>query len=371
WGLLILVGLLVTARYEGLFLAAAVGLLFALRAGWLAATPVAVAAALPVLAYAVVSTAHGWHAVPNSILLKGAPMPILRTIVEHGLASVEGVGAAAHLLGYGAYAKLVAAPHVLFLVLAALVVFLRGPSHPPAPWTPGRVFAALFVGTALVHMQFADTDSLFRYDAYLVGLGLYALARVLPEGPPGRPSAPARGAALTLAFLAACALAGRAADATLKAPRAMRNIYEQQYQMGLFLREYYPGARVVAHDVGAINYLADLECLDVVGLASREVFDLKLQGAFDTEAIARLSSGFDLAVLYDGHLGRRGGIPAGWVKVGSWTIPDNVICSEDTVSFYATEASRAGELASRLRLFGARLPADVRQETASPGAAGS
>ncbi len=54
-------------------------------------------------------------------------------------------------------------------------------------------------------------------------------------------------------------------------PQCTTNIYEQQYQMGLFVRRYYQNSTVALNDIGAVNFLADIHCLDLLGLANAEV----------------------------------------------------------------------------------------------------
>jgi hypothetical protein len=50
-------------------------------------------------------------------------------------------------------------------------------------------------------------------------------------------------------------------------PQASRNIYEQQYQMGMFLKRCYPGKAVAVNDICAVSYLADVRLVDLLGLA--------------------------------------------------------------------------------------------------------
>ena len=54
-------------------------------------------------------------------------------------------------------------------------------------------------------------------------------------------------------------------------------------------------------------------------------------------------------------------IPAEWIKVGEWQIRDNVVCGDDTVSFYAVDPAATPGLIENLRAFASRLPADVIQ----------
>ena len=159
-------------------------------------------------------------------------------------------------------------------------------------------------------------------------------------------------------------LAQRAGSVTQVA-QDTTNIYQQQYQMGLFLQSYYRGAAVAANDVGAINYLADIKCLDLVGLASLEIAKLKLADQLSQETIDALakSRGVTVAILYDFWFQdeNRSLIPAHWRLVGQWTIPNNVSAGGETVSFYATDPSTEDYLRDSLRAFAGRLPPQVRQ----------
>ena len=164
-----------------------------------------------------------------------------------------------------------------------------------------------------------------------------------------------------MGFLGVWAVGSRAAQAFMTAPQAARNIYEQQYQMGLFVRDNFPGALVTVSDVGAVNFLADVRCLDIDGLASKEAFDLKLKGALTRDTITTLSQDSALAILYE-RVFAAGRLPSAWRKAGSWRISNNVICGDDTVYFYSTGRGDEATLIAKLREFGARLPSDIAQD---------
>jgi hypothetical protein len=52
-------------------------------------------------------------------------------------------------------------------------------------------------------------------------------------------------------------------------------------------------------------------------------------------------------------------LPASWIKVGEWTISDNVAVSDDTVAFFAPNAQAADALRRALDAFAAELPEGV------------
>jgi len=166
-----------------------------------------------------------------------------------------------------------------------------------------------------------------------------------------------------LLVVGALPLMVRGYKALINIPAASRNIYEQQIQIASFLRTYYQGQSVAANDIGAINYFADIRCMDLWGLGSREVTRLKRSGRYTPGTIEGLCREAEvrIAVVYESWFRGFGGLPPEWEKIGTWTISDNVICGSDTVSFYAVAPEERDLLQARLHLFANRLPQSVRQ----------
>jgi hypothetical protein len=142
-------------------------------------------------------------------------------------------------------------------------------------------------------------------------------------------------------------------------PKASHNIFEQQYQMASFLRQFYQGQVVAANDIGAINYLADIRLVDLAGLGTRESAAFKLKRTYGSRQVATVAEQYrtQIALVYDSWFQ----IPAEWTKVGEWQIRDNVVCGDDTVSFYAVDAAAIPGLTENLQTFASHLPADVIQ----------
>ena len=344
-------------RYEGLFLVLVVCILFFLRGRYLLALALGAAALIPVTIYGIISIRHGWYFLPNPVFIKGK---------SPYLASARGV---INFLGYSAVVQFVQAPHISILTLTVVLLYLLRIRK--GIWEQSQVMLLIFIGTTLLHMQFARTGWFYRYEAYLVALGVLAIAWTLfdylPRGIPRTPglSTPARAVLWTLGLLSALSLCVRGVQAVGKVPRATTNIYQQQYQMGLFLQRFYQGATVAANDVGAINYLADIHCLDLAGLGNMVVARKCREGncrSADIQALAR-SEGVDIAMLYDRWFIQQGKslIPPEWVMIGQWRIPDNVVCASDTVSFYAVQPASEAALGENLSAFSSRLPAGVTQ----------
>ena len=331
-------------RYESLFLAAAAGLMLAVNRRYRLVLVVGASALLAPLAFALVSVSRSWYPLPNSVLLKGATFD---------LATPSGW---VELLGGRSLRMLSQTPHVLVLVLLVLGLLAFAPARPAQ-----RALQIMFGLTALLHMQFADVGWLYRYEAYLVALGLLTLGLSVPKGwrPTGAGSPIAKAALVLLLAIGTYPLLARAAHALVETPRASKNIFDQQYQMGLFLRRFYPGAAVVANDIGAISYLADIRLLDLYGLASMEVAQARRTGGLGRETVARLAAAHraEVIVIYRSWFSQV--LPADWLEAGSWRAPEQVVVAHRVVSFYALDRAGRDRLWQSLRAFQSEMPADV------------
>ena len=344
--LLLIAPALTVMRYEGLFLVFIACLVLAARRRFAFALALGVVSLLPPALYGLVSLAHGWYALPNPVILKGA--------LGEGLTGWRRLALVPFLGGWG---ELLRTPHLLALaVLAGVTLLARWRS----PSSREGTLLIVFIGTAILHLQYARTGWFYRYEAYLVALGIVAAAVALDGlGDRVRP----RWLPVALASAVALVCAVRGVRAHLETPGAVGNIYEQQIQMGRFLARYYPGEPVAANDIGAIDWLADLRVLDLWGLASREVAEAKLRGRYTTTGIAELarSRGVRVAVIYERWLDPAGGIPTEWVRAGRWRVASNVVLGDRTVAFYAVDPAEAEPLADHLRAFAPELPPGVAQ----------
>jgi hypothetical protein len=367
-----LAALAVATRLETLFIIALIGLLGLLRRRWGMVLSLALGGLAPVVAYGLVSRAQGWMWLPNSVLVKG-----------HGPRE-DLVHYAISLLRQG-YGQTLANPHMYAILLAGLFGLTLRLQRPGRFWTVASLVLACFLAGYAMHVQFAVVSRIFvsRYEAYLVALMVFGLALAWADrGPEGEPVARTRWQSLgalvvpVLTGLALLApLATRAARPFVEVPALARNAYQQQVQMGRFLGAYWPGATVVANDIGALSYYSDIHLLDIAGLGTLETARWILAGQHSVSRLADLATAqhADIAIVYDSWLQTyAGGIPPGWRKRGEWTIPDNIICASPTVAFYAIAPGSDGRLAETLRAFGPQLPAGVQQggpfTTTQPGA---
>jgi hypothetical protein len=347
-GLAALAVILPLVRYEGLFAVLGVCILLFFRRRWWQALWVGALSILPLVVYGAVSSALGWFWLPNPILLKGN---------YPGLSFIERF-----------LVQLATSPEILLpLIAAGILIVYRLRSHGLVE--RGQLLLAQFVFVGLLHMLFSRAGRFgwfYRYEAYLVALGVFIVATVfwdtLREKGPSRVSSQRAlrdGAVLVLALLTLVVWGRRAVLANGQIPRATTNMYEQDYQLGLFLQQYYRGAVVAVNDIGAVNYLADIRCLDLMGLGTVEALQLRLAGDASAAGLDALvqSRGARIAAVYEHWFE----IPSRWILVGRWTIADNVAMAGDTVSFYALDPDAETKLIDGLQQFAPQLPSTVLQ----------
>ena len=341
--------LLTATRYEGLFLAFAACVLLLLNRRFAATLVVAAAAAISPVAYGMWSISRGGLFLPNSVLLKG-PLPGL------GLK-----GMVQTPFGYNGWLNAGKSPHLLLLlIVAAFLLILQMRKN--STRTASTCALALFIGTTLLHLNFAQAGWLYRYDAYLVLVGLTAIPVAAWEARPSLRvnslASPRRVTAALFLVLVCSPLGIRAARSHVTLPQATKNIYEQQYQMGRFLGRYYRGQPVAVNDIGAVSFLADVKLIDLCGLADQELARLKLHHKYiDELALSRAGrEGTPLAMVY-----REWFSSPSWTEVGRWWIRVNVTCTHDDVSVFAVDSSATGELVRNLAAFAPDLPADIEQ----------
>lgn len=367
--LFLLAPLVSMVRYEGLFILFAVSLLLLARKKWIIFIINAVAGLLPVVVYGIISVSSGWYFLPNSVLLKGTRPDITRIgkILEFLYAGLRQVIYNVHLL-------------VLLICVLALLWYIYKKYN--RWWLPANAMAMIFMITLACQAFFSESGYFLnrypwiRYDAYLVALGMFTLLTAAADFLPLSPQEPQNkthkrigkiiGVLLVLVLILPLTERGLRTD--LRVPRATANIYGQQYQMGLFLQKYYPGQAVAVNDIGAVCFLADIDCLDVWGLASKDIGDLQLNKTFTAENVVRVAqkSGARVAVVYDQFfrlVGIDSDLPQSWIKVGQWRIPNNVVCVRDTVTFYALDESEVRRLARNFQEFMPHLPPEVEKFT--------
>ena len=350
--LLILAPLLTGVRFEGMFLIIAIAAFLLMLKRWSYALALVALGFLPWLVYGTISVSKGWFWLPTSVLLKAS------------LPDFHSPGGLILSLLNPIFITLRESLHVLTLLVSVLLFYIVACGKGSGARESRQIMGAILVLTGIAHLEFVGAGSLYRYDAYWCALAILFLALQLPVVAPRWPSPlslstwthPRILPAARWLFCFSFPLAVKGGRLLWFLPQCTTNIYEQQYQMGLFVRRYYQNSTVALNDIGAVNFLADIHCLDLWGLANAEVAAAKHKHTYQVSDIERISkqTGTRIAIVYDSWF--HGWLPPEWIRVGRWTIQNNVIVGGDTVSFYAVDPTEATHLSESLTDFSPQLP---------------
>jgi hypothetical protein len=334
-----LAALLTASRYEGLFLVAVVCLLCLACGQWRRGVAIGLAALVPVAAVGAVSMAHGSLFLPNSLMLKaGGDAASTWTAILKPITGADAVFLQKH-------------PALLWLVVGglALAAIEFGRTR---RWRSLTVLMPLTVALIVaLHVHFALSSEfwVYRYDAYLLGFGLFAVGMMLagPRESENRRPVWFRGVLPAMA-VAGCVYAMAEVRAGLYPAQEIASAsltYREHYEAARFVREWHAGETVLVNDLGAMAYFANARTLDIFGLCDIEPVRLRRAGAYTAEAVAAWTAPHapTIAVvqLSWGWVAQH--IPAVWQKVAEV----DVLPERRTLGFFSTVADVSA--ARRLR----------------------
>ena len=356
-------------RFEGMFLIIIVSSLFIVRKKIFYSLLTLTLGFLPIIIFGLISVLNGWYFFPNSVMLKGNFL---------NLSSID------NIIDFFDLRIIIKNPHLFILIIGALLIFSFSYFKRKKVWEETSIMAMILICTTFFQIFFGgvalDHPNFSRYDAYLIALGIIlffiSIKNQLPqkfsieyvkiyfsefkEYPKINKIYIITTVLVLIIFFPS--LFSRSYNLTREAPQASKNIYEQQYQMGLFLNKYYDGEVIAASDIGAIGYLADVEIIDLRGLGSLSVARHRLNDNFDTEDVKKMTERRDckIAIIYeDKDYGYD--VPSNWKKAGEWTIKNNVVAGDDTVSFWAVDPDEWDDLIDHLKDFSSHLPYTVTE----------
>ncbi len=342
--LCVLAALATGARYEALFVTAGVAVLLVLHRRLLEAVAVVGAGVAPAVLYGVVAHAHGWPVLPIGLLLSMNPVFSGLGGVERVLGSVE---SAAWLVPVG---------------LNAAAVWRRWHGDEEA-----RAASVLFLGAAGLHACFSRSNvDTYRYDSYLVGLGVLlgvaALAAALREV--GRPTRAPRGMAAVVG-LACLPLVARAWAISSRQADAASDVRAFVMEPAKFLAASPPAGvpePVAITWLGCIAWLGDPAIVDLDGLGTLDAARHFLDPASGDDLTPLLTAHpVRAALIGQSWFGLRGysGPPSDWILVAEWLVVGRYSGWTLTDDLWATDAYEAARLTAALRDGLDRLPDEV------------
>jgi hypothetical protein len=349
---ILLFGVLATAiRYEGLFLIAIACFLLLINKKIFQAFFLGFVAVLPLAVYGLISVSKGSYFLPNSVLVKsgsfvyGGPLRFAYEIFFDKL-------------WYSRNGTAAMATQRLTIAIPLLYFLFRKYLNPSYFF----VLAFLFLVTVF-QLSFASTGYLYRYEAYLffsfmviVPVLFYKYGRYVLDD---LTTVISKIIAAALSFFLFFPVVIRSITALDKADQGCINIYDQQYQMAKFTRQFYNQSNIALNDIGAIGYYSKANIVDLWGLANIEVTKSKKNHYWTPDFLDSLckSKKVDLAIIYDSWFSDS--LTKRWNKAATWQIQDNVICGDSIISFYSLDILKKDSLQQQLKEYEAQLPSSV------------
>ena len=340
--LILWAGLSGITRYESLFIIFPACVLLLMSRHYKVSILIGLASLIPIILYGLISIKNGSYFLPNSILLKGntgnfAPLELIEKCFSN-------LGKNKHVFW------------LLVFVLASVIGSIRIRKGNFQDFIKSNFMALVVVFGVLFHSTFAAFGWMFRYEAYLIALSMLALSPFFDSisFTPLKEVLRWQNLAIFLLIPVSFFMHQKFKHSQYVLDRASINIYEQHYQVGKFLNQYYNDAKVVVGDIGAFTYYSDIKILDLFGLGSIEIAELKRSGQFsDYRKQQRFfrnythDHGFKLGIIYDKWVH----LPAKFVKVGEWKIQDNRVAGGDVVKFFAVGKENQDQLRADLEEF--------------------
>ena len=311
---------------------------------------------LPILVYGIVSLKNGWHFFPNSILLKAH------------LTSSGGLTTTIKTIFFNVIIQIGKSPQILVLLLISFILLIERNFKKKFVLDSVNSLALLFILTSLVHMQLGSIGWFYRYEAYLVALGIFTNSYcIFDRFDRYKEYFIQTSRSMKVVFIVAFAillipLFYRAVDSTLVTTKAQKNIRDQQLLMTKFVERYYTNDNIAVNDIGMVSYETEANIIDVWGLANNQTGNAILGGYYNSEFFQKFldDNNVKLVISYEFLFGRPGVKPDDWELVATWLAHDNYVLGDVLLGFYAREED-IPELLENLDQFEPFIHSDVIQ----------
>jgi hypothetical protein len=350
-----LYGFLLTGiRYEGIMLIGLACLLLLFQRKLWTAVKLGFISLLPILIFGIYALAHGSYFFPNSVLIKSGAPPLTFDGLYNFFTSEMFDKLSLSLVAY-----ITAATQRMLILLLITYLLFRTNLNKHLTY---KYILFLLTGAVLLHLFLTGHCRFPRYEAYLIADGSIIVGVVFLRF--GKPLFDSLNRntwwiAVGFALLLAIPILMRSKDAFLLTQPASINIYQQQYQMGKFIGKYYHDTPIAFNDIGAVSYFTKGNNLDLWGLGNLAVTKSMKGHYYSTTFLDQLSKkdSVQVAVLFENFFPPQ--LLKKWTKVASWQVLNNVICADDSVSFYAINPAQRVSLQQNLRAYQSSLPPGI------------
>ncbi|MCI4670015.1 MAG: hypothetical protein MRZ79_17900 [Bacteroidia bacterium] len=343
-GLLILAGIFMCFfRYEGLFMIAGYGLVGFSEKKFKMVIFSSLFCILPLAVLGIYMLSQGGSFLPISILGKSQGSELF-------------AGKLVSWLAKGAN-NFYENPFIISLILAQLSLLLFKLKREV------RIWILIWLIAMLQHLLFSEIGG-YRYEAYLIATGLLSFLQLnISKLDIPLLSVFQKQVLVLIASILLFPLLLRSVYFTANYPLFCQNIYQQPIQVAKFLDRYYKGESVGMNDIGASSYFAKVQLTDLVGIGDNAVFKFRKSGNYNAVVIESLARKRKMRIAVIHEIWLEDWIPESWTKVGTWTLSDNLICADKSLSFFACEEKEIEALRENLVQFAqSTLPNDVKTE---------
>lgn len=361
--LLILAPLVTAIRYEGLVLLAVVCALIFIYRKFMYSIILGLVGTLPVAIYGLISVSKGWYFLPNSIILKERANILPYFIAHHQIQLIPVEIQFLELL-------------CAYIIFIALYYFLNHNILKKRIKKEILIMNVILISLGIINFLFAGVGWFYRYDAYLVALGIFIIALSLSEikgfkfsiGRINRKNM-AKYLLIVISFiliitLLSNPLESRGFESLKETPQATNDRYLGHIYPAQFVATYYNNSTIAVNDLGAMSFYTDARILDIYGLGSKEpVYYLEETGKYNKSEVDiwTKQQSTEIAILQPEWIVISPRIPDSWQMAGQWNTPQNVAFGDTTIGIYAVNYSKKDELIKNLKKFSSALPEEIKQ----------
>lgn len=231
---------------------------------------------------------------------------------------------------------------LLFLVLAAFIIFAK------SEFNHAGILVLL---TIIAHFCFGKYGGYGRYEVYVLIIALLIILTLLDTSELINKNIK-RHLALAAVYIAALPYIA----VMFSTPLAAHNIYQQQYQMSRFIKEYVRVPYAV-NDIGIVSFENSEYCLDLFGLANYKMGKYRLSGNIQQMQAEADKKNVKIVMIYPNWFKQ---IPGQWKYIGSLELTGKVVFLNRQVNFYAVNKSSYEYLRENALSFSSSLPSGVR-----------
>lgn len=237
--------------------------------------------------------------------------------------------------------------YFLFGIILAIIIRFRKN-------TSDIYFSTILITTILLQLIFGAFGQFARYETYMVNFSLIGFIYIYRESIIAVSKNTNYIKISSLVIFLIILLSGYIPSA-IKTPFMANSIYNQQYQMARFVRDFYQ-KDIGVNDIGLVGYFNKNYTLDLFGLSNKKVINYRkeINNQLWMDELAE-EHNVDLAMIYDSWF--KTFIPSHWIKIGELYLSTPYRSpASPKVSFYLRKPEQLEQIHHLIEAFSQTLP---------------